>query len=184
MPKKNIALIGPRGAGKSKVSRKLTKKLSMPVFSVDTLISYECQGESIETIVKKRGGWSGFRSREFFILERLCQMNNVIVDCGGGILVEAPEGDKGEEHFSEKKADTLKSHCFVIYLKRPMNFLATKIAPDPNRPNLIGDYETLLNRRLPWYESVADLTVDLEELGGKDSSDLILPQIPEHFLKS
>lgn len=184
MAKTNIALIGPRGAGKSKISRKLTKELAMPVFSIDSLISYECEGDSIEKIVKQRGGWAGFRSREFFVLERLCAMKNVIVDCGGGILVEAPKDGQTTETFSETKAECLKNNCFVIYLKRPLDYLTQKVNPDPNRPDLIGDYEELLQRRLPWFESVADLSVDLDILGARDAADVILKEIPKSFLSS
>ena len=154
----------------------------MPVFSIDSLISYECEGDSIEKIVKTRGGWSGFRAREFFVLERLCAMKNVIIDCGGGILVEAPTNGSTTETFSDVKAECLRNHCFVIYLKRPLEFFTQKMNPDPNRPNLIGDYQELLQRRLPWYESVSDLSVDLDILGARDAADIILKELPKSFL--
>ena len=49
----NIALIGPRGVGKSKVSRKLSKLLSMPIVSTDMIAVYEAGGISIAEQIKK-----------------------------------------------------------------------------------------------------------------------------------
>jgi putative nucleotidyltransferase with HDIG domain len=58
----NIALIGPRGVGKSKVSRKLSKLLSMPVLSTDMIAVYELGGISIPDQIKKDNGkWNNFR---------------------------------------------------------------------------------------------------------------------------
>jgi shikimate kinase len=166
--KSNIALIGPRGAGKSRLSRKLGRLLGKSVFSIDTLISYEAGGITISEIVKQEG-WRAFREREFEVLKKVCGMNGVIIDCGGGILVEAPDGEGTVETFSERKAALLSRSASIIYVKRDLEWLLKKVKRDSGRPDLIGDYEEVLQRRFPWYESVADFTLDMSTLDTEEA---------------
>lgn len=173
---KSLALIGARGAGKSRLSRKLGKRMGRAVFSTDTQISFAAGGLTVEQIVA-REGWSGFRRREYEILQTICDMENAIIDCGGGILVEAPAEGERIETFSARKARLLKEHCIVVYLKRPMSWLLEKGQVSSSRPDLGGEsYEDLLKRRLPWYEEVADVVLDANHLGTKD----LMPQILSH----
>ncbi|MBU43660.1 MAG: shikimate kinase [Spirochaetaceae bacterium] len=175
---KSIALIGARGAGKSRLSRKLGKKLNLPVFSTDTQICFAANGKTIQQIVAEEG-WPGFRQREFDILSKIAEMESSIIDCGGGILVEAPENPGLQESFSQRKASILKAHCTVVYIKRPMSWLLDKVKETASRPDLKGEpYEDLLNRRLPWYEQVADITLEADATGTKD----LLAAILEHPL--
>ena len=181
MQKINLALIGARGAGKSKVSRKLSKLMDWPVFSTDSLITYETSGDTIEKIVAEHG-WTGFRDREHQVLSRVSAMTGVIIDCGGGILVEAPQSTQHfEETFSLRKSQCLKHSCLTVYLKKSVDELCAKMEPDPNRPNLVGDYRTLLERRLPWYEGSADITIEMENLSIKDTALLIIKKLPKSF---
>jgi shikimate kinase len=179
MKKCNLALIGARGAGKSKLSRKLSKALGRPSFSTDEIITYEAGGVTIENLVAKRGGWPAFRDREFVVLENICRMKKVIVDCGGGILVEAPISGKDFETFSERKKRCLEESCLTVYLRRPEEVLLAKMNPDCNRPDLGKDYQELLQRRLPWYESCADLIIDLKDLNAKHALDQIMEALPD-----
>lgn len=165
----NIAFIGARGAGKSKLTRKLSKVTGLVTMSTDNLVSYEAGGESIESIVK-REGWKGFRNREYETLAKIVQMKSILIDCGGGILVEAPGSEEDPlEHFSERKANLLKENSFVIYIHRSMNWLLGH-KKNASRPDLTGSYSELLQRRIPWYESVADYTLNLD---GRDISDAV-----------
>lgn len=179
MTKCNLALIGARGAGKSKLSRKLSKALGRPSYSTDEIITYEAGGVTIEHLVAERGGWPAFRDREFVVLEKICRMKNVIVDCGGGILVEAPASRDAVETLSERKKSCLEESCYTVYLRRPEEVLLAKMYPDCNRPDLGRDYHELLQRRFPWYESCADLTVDLKDLNAKHALDEILEALPD-----
>lgn len=181
--KNKLALIGARGAGKSKISRKLSKKTSFPVFSTDLLISYEAGGLTIAELVKNHGGWTGFRDREFDVLKKLMPMESVMVDCGGGILVEAPDSSQGleEETFSSRKYELLASNCHIIYLKQSNDYLLKKLNPDANRPDLIGDYEKLLERRLPWYEKAADYVLDLENNSNQEVLNILQTEFSELF---
>jgi shikimate kinase len=182
MTQPNIALIGARGAGKSKISRKLTKLLQRQIFSTDSLISYEADGDPISSIVENMG-WTGFRDMEHQVLEKLSAMKNIIIDCGGGILVEAPGTDgKKKESFSERKAQLLKNRCTVVYLERPMKYLMDKGKLDANRPELSKDYKALLERRLPWYENAADITVSLVDVTVKEAAEKVVEKLAKKNL--
>lgn len=174
----NIALIGARGAGKSKLSRKLGKRSGRVVLSTDSLVSYEAGGRTIERIVADEG-WRGFRDREYDLLKKLSGMRNILIDCGGGILVEAAPDDApaGTEIFSERKAALLKQSAHVIYIRRDMDWLIGRVSEDSNRPDLGGDYQRLLERRLPWYESVADTILEMDGRDIEDGLDELLDMI-------
>lgn len=156
---KTIALIGGRGAGKSKISRKLGKRLGRLVLSTDALIGFEAGGLTTASIVEQEG-WQGFRDREYNILARCASMPGIVLDCGGGMPVDLSAN--GEEIFSERKAQLLREHTFVIYIKRNMDWLLSRGLADANRPGLSADYRALLERRLPWYERLADAVLEMD----------------------
>ena len=81
----NLAFIGPRGVGKSKLSRKLSKMTGMSVVSTDMIAVYELGGVSIHELIKNNNGdWKLFRDLEFSILQKIENSQNIILDCGGG----------------------------------------------------------------------------------------------------
>ncbi len=172
-PVRNLAFIGARGAGKSKLSRKFAKLTNRVVFSTDTLVSYEAGGKTIADIVAANS-WANFREREYQVLDKICRMDNVVVDCGGGIMVEAPAGPDQEETLSTRKVEVLKSHCEVIYIKREMEWLFKKADKNANRPDLQGEYRQVLERRMPWYEDMADFILDMTNRDLEWAMDILL----------
>ncbi|OQX33092.1 MAG: shikimate kinase, partial [Candidatus Sedimenticola endophacoides] len=83
----NIVLIGMRGAGKSSISRRLSLLTKRPVISTDLLIEYENDGLGIPGIVAEQG-WAAFREQEFRVIEKVTRLDNLIIDCGGGVIVD------------------------------------------------------------------------------------------------
>lgn len=141
--------------------------------STDMLISYEAGGLSIAEIVK-RSGWAGFRDQEFQVLKRVCGMEDCVIDCGGGILVEAPASPDAEETLSERKSTLLRERTHVVYIRRGMDWLLEKTTKDANRPDLSTAYEATLKRRLPWYENAADLVLDMDKVSTEEAIELLL----------
>lgn len=158
MTLRNFAFIGPRRAGKSRLSRKFARRLDRVLLSTDTLISYEAGGIPIRDIVAAEG-WAGFREREYRLLEKVVAMPAVVIDCGGGILADVDSD--GSEYFSERKAALLRKNCITIYLRRNVQWLLSRELDSSHRPKLAADYEAVLRRRLPWYEKAADYVLDL-----------------------
>lgn len=157
----NVAIIGMRGAGKSNVSRRLGFLTKRPVLSTDVLVEYET-GMTIPDYVAEHG-WASFRTRELAIVERIGAMEGVIVDCGGGIVVDLDPAS-GEEVFSDRKVRALRDRGPVVWLRGDIDRLAAKTAGDPLRPQLDAtrDAADIMRRRLPFYEAAADHVIDVE----------------------
>ncbi|TGK59378.1 shikimate kinase [Leptospira wolffii] len=172
---KNIALIGPRGVGKSKISRKLSKITGKPVVSTDMIAVYLTGGVSIPDFVKKHGGnWQPFRELEFEILSKLSSSRNLILDCGGGILFE--QDSEGKETISERKVKILKENAFIISLSRKSDYLIEKIQNDPSRPPLssVLSYKSILESRLPQYRAHSNIQIALDDRSTEEVCEEIL----------
>ncbi|MCG8426223.1 MAG: shikimate kinase [Chromatiales bacterium] len=157
----NIVLTGMRGAGKSSLSRRLSVLTKWPVVSTDLLIQYEAKGKSIAQIVADNG-WHNFRELEYQVVQKVAQLNNVIIDCGGGIVVDLDT--EGNEQYSSRKIDLLKQNGQIIWLKGDIARLAAKVKNDQERPTLdqLKSAEELMERRLPFYKEAADDVVNIE----------------------
>ena len=151
----NIALVGPRGAGKTTVARSLAVATEWPALSTDTLVSYEAAGASIPQLVASSGGtFAEFREREYQVLGKVCRLHEVILDCGGGIVVDLDED--GGERFSERKVALLHAHSLIFFLHPRLEDVAEEIVGDQRRPSL-GDAspQQIYEQRLPWYRRAA-----------------------------
>ncbi len=162
----NIVLIGMRGVGKTNIARRLSFQLKRAVMSTDLLVEYET-GTTIPEFVAAHG-WPAFRDREYEVVTKLNHLDALIIDAGGGIVVDLQDG---LEVFSERKVELLKQHGQVVFLRGDIDRLATKVANDPRRPTLDArrDAADLMRARLPFYEAAADWTIDVE---GKDRADI------------
>jgi shikimate kinase len=156
----NINLIGMRGVGKSNVARRLSVLTKRPVMSTDVLIEYE-SGLTVPQFVESRG-WREFRDLEFHIITKMAELDGLIVDCGGGALVDLDAG--GEEVYSARKVQALRDGGTIIYLAGDIARLAAKTEQDPDRPVIDPDLsaETIMRRREPMYEQAADWTIFVE----------------------
>ncbi|MEI2784512.1 MAG: shikimate kinase [Candidatus Nanopelagicales bacterium] len=162
----NIVLIGMRGVGKTNIARRLSFQIKRPVMSTDLLVEYEA-GAAIADFVAAHG-WDAFRDAEYQVLTKLAHLDGLIIDAGGGIVVDLEEG---AEVFSTRKVDLLKSHGEVIFLTGNIDRLAAKVRDDPTRPTLDARQGAadLMRARLPFYERTADWTIDVE---GRDRGDI------------
>lgn len=161
----NIIFIGPRGVGKSKVSRKLSKLCGMSVISTDMIACYELGGKTIPAYIREcKGDWRPFRDLEFHILQRLTSANDIIVDCGGGIIFDVNEN--GKEILSTRKIDLLRKIGKIIALNQKISYLKEKVKEDFSRPSLSNteSYEQILQRRIPLYNSVADIQLHIDDM--------------------
>jgi shikimate kinase len=152
----NINLIGMRGVGKSNIARRLAVMTKRSVMSTDTLVEYE-SGLTIPAFVASHG-WREFRDLEFDIVSKLAAMDDLIVDCGGGVIVDLDAA--GDEAYSTRKVRALREGGPVVYLAGDIARLAAKTADDPTRPQLdaVLSAEQVMRRREPFYQQAADHT--------------------------
>ena len=149
---KNIVLVGPMGSGKTTVGRRLAHELNQDFFDTDHEI-IDKTGVTIDHIFDIEGE-EGFRERESKILENLCQMSNIILATGGGIVI------------LPKNRKILKNAGLVVYLSSSVDQLLMRTSKSKTRPLLKNSADQrktiteLVDARDVYYREVASLVVD------------------------
>ena len=149
---KNIVLVGPMGSGKTTVGRRLSHELDQDFFDTDHEI-IDKTGVSIDHIFDIEGE-EGFRERESKILENLCQMSNIILATGGGIVI------------LPKNRKILKNAGLVVYLSSSVDQLLRRTAKSKTRPLLENSNDRrktiteLVEARDIYYREVASVVID------------------------
>jgi len=166
---KNIVLVGPMGSGKTTVGRRLAHKLNQDFFDTDHEI-IDKTGVTIDHIFDIEGE-KGFRERESKILENLCQMSNIILSTGGGIVI------------LPKNRKILKNAGLVVYLFSSIDQLLRRTAKSKTRPLLENSTDRkktiteLVEARDVYYREVASFVVDTT---GKKLNEVINEIIREN----
>ncbi len=156
----NIVLIGYRGTGKSSVARILSKKLNIPVFNMDDEITKKA-GMSIPEIVEKFG-WDSFRDMESEVAEQVSNLDNHIIDTGGGVILR------------DKNVKNLRKNSKVFLLEADVPAIAKRIKHGTHRPSLtdgksfVGEIEEVLAQRREKYKKAADYIIDTSKLFPSD----------------
>ncbi len=147
----NIFLIGPMGAGKSTIGRRLAAALDKTFVDADHALE-ERTGVDIPLIFEIEGE-AGFRKRESELLAELVLREGIVLATGGGAVLSA----RNRAH--------LAGHGFVIYLDAPIDLLVARVARDRHRPlmqtaNPKATMRELMRIRDPLYRESADLVVN------------------------
>lgn len=141
---KPLVLIGPMGAGKSTLGRKLAKLLETKFLDTDRMIS--ASHGPIPKIFEEQGE-DRFRTLETVALEKALKSPAVIAT-GGGVVV------------TEKNRDLLQDMP-TIFLDTNAEWVLSRINLD-KRPLLKSDpsmWEKLYKERLGYYQQLATATV-------------------------
>ncbi len=150
----NIVLTGFMGTGKSKIGRRLAKKLRMSYLDTDELIEKR-EKDSISAIFKKRGK-EYFRRLETKVVKEVALFDNYVISTGGGVVLK------------EGNIRLLKKNAFIVCLFASPEVILKRTKGDEKRPLLKGDdrkerIKELLKMRRPFYEK-ADFSVDTSVL--------------------
>ena len=154
MPDKvtNIVLVGPMGSGKTSVGRRLACVLKRDFFDSDFEIVART-GVAIDHIFDVEGE-EGFRNRETSMLADLCEISNIVIATGGGIVIKP------------KNRELLKHNGFVVYLSSSVEQLVNRTARSKSRPllerstNREQTIKDILEARESFYQEVADIVID------------------------
>ena len=156
----SIFLVGPMGAGKTTIGKKLAEQRGLRFVDSDHEIESRT-GVDIPFIFEKEGE-EGFRKREQCVLEDLTAQRGIVLATGGGAVIKS----ENRQH--------LKSRGYVVYLHASVSQQFSRVERSDNRPLLAnGDRREILTRlfaeRDPLYREVADLVLDTD---GKNAKQL------------
>ncbi|UTJ07010.1 shikimate kinase [Arcobacter roscoffensis] len=169
MKKKNIILIGFMGVGKGTVARGLVKSSDMFAIDTDDLIE-SMENRKIKKIFAQEGEpyFRALEKKTALWLEQ--SVNNTIISTGGGFY----------------KQENIKNIGTVVYLKSSFQGILDRINAAPNAANKLRKRPLLQNldeaiklydSRVPQYEEVADIVVDVEKKPLENIVEEILGQI-------
>jgi shikimate kinase len=162
----NIVLIGYRGTGKSVVGELLAQKLNRETISMDAEIVKKA-GMSIPEFVEQNG-WPKFRDVETEVARELAERDNIIVDCGGGII-ERPEN-----------IPALRTNGVIFLLQASVDVIVSRIADGSERPALTEgktfteEVAEVLDRRILLYSEAAQHTINTDNMMPEQVADSIL----------
>lgn len=149
-----VVLVGLPGAGKSSVGRRLGRRLDRPFVDADDELVRR-SGRTVRDWFTAEGE-AGFRAAEADLMaDLLSAPGPSVVAAGGGAVI------------TEATRTLLRERARVVWLRAQVPYLVSRVVQKPgHRPLLDADPEGTLTRlaaeRTPLYESLADVTVDVE----------------------
>lgn len=152
--KKNIALVGFMGAGKTVVGKALARHLGMIFVDSDETI-VERERRSINDIFAKDGE-PYFRKVEKEVIKEISQRDGLVIACGGGAVLD------------KDNMLNLQRNGVVIYLQTSADVIFERTKNYDHRPllnveNPKKQIEDILKTRAPFY-SQAEYTIDTSKL--------------------
>lgn len=150
--RKNIALVGFMGTGKSIVAERLAALTGMSLVDIDKRIE-EAAEVTIAEIFKTHGE-AEFRRMEQAQIEELGLDGDQVAACGGGSLM------------NRSNVRVLRNNCLSVWLWADVGTVLARIGDTATRPLLregvdaVPAAETLLAQRLPYYARTSDLLVN------------------------
>jgi XRE family aerobic/anaerobic benzoate catabolism transcriptional regulator len=152
VPRKRIALIGMRGAGKSTLGAMLAAALHLPLIELKHEVTRETGLPAGEVIALY--GHAAYRRIERRVLARVArEQAQAVIVAGGGIVDE------------EDAFDLLRVNCYTAWIKaRPEEHMARVLAQGDLRPmagnaRAMDDLKRILAARDAMYRR-ADVTID------------------------
>lgn len=149
-PAPSLFLIGPMGAGKTTVGRRVAAHLGLDFFDLDHEI--ETRSGATITLIFELEGEAGFRKREAELLGEFSARSGIVLSTGGGAVL----GAENRRH--------LAARGYVVYLETTVDQQLKRLVHDRKRPLLAAPdrrerLTKLAAEREPLYRETADLIV-------------------------
>ena len=145
----STVFVGPMGAGKTAIGRKVAGALGLAFIDSD----HEIEAVSRMTIPElfERYGEAEFRALEQRVILRLLENGPQVLSTGGGAYMNA------------QPREAIAAHGVSVWLKADLDLLMDRVAKKQNRPLLKNDdprgvLKRLIDERYPVYAQ-ADVTV-------------------------
>lgn len=149
----NVALIGFMGVGKTTVSRALSERTGAEEIDIDKWI-VEKEGRPIAEIFEAEGE-DAFRDIETQAVKELSSLDGKILSCGGGAVLRPCN------------VEALKKGGVIVLLTAKPETVYERVRHGKDRPVLKGNMNvpyiaSLMEKRRPAYEAVADISVSTD----------------------
>jgi len=163
--KKNIALLGFMGSGKSTAALLVGRKSRMPAIETDGMVERRA-GMKIADIFKLNGE-ARFRALEASAVKDACKQKGAVVSLGGGAVLNA------------ESARAVQKNCITVWLWASADEALMRLKGDASRPLLnrkdrVKVARKILCTRLPIYAACADIVVGTEGKTAKNVAELIM----------
>lgn len=164
----NIFLVGPMGAGKTTVGKRLAELRGMDFADSDHEVENRT-GVDVAFIFEKEGE-AGFRKREKQVIAELTARSGLVLATGGGAVLE-PENRQ-----------QLSSRGFVVYLHATIDHQLRRTSRSDTRPLLQtpdrrATLEALFAIRDPLYREIADCVIETD---GRNAR-ILAQEIEQHL---
>jgi len=174
-PASNLILVGPMGAGKSCIGRRLAERYGLRLYDADREIEQRT-GTTVATIFECEGE-PGFRARERTTLAELLADDGVLLATGGGAVLDADN------------RRLLRERGFVVHLQVSVEQQLERLARDRTRPLLARDdreqvLRDLAQARAPLYAEVADLQFDTGQMTADDAAAGLAGELESRWQRS
>lgn len=155
--KRNIALIGMPGSGKSTIGKELAKVLDKDFVDTDDMIVKTAKADIPE--IFSEFGEEYFRTLETIEVKKASLYNNTVIATGGGAVLNG------------ENITALSRNCVIVFLDRPLE----DIVGTADRP-LAKTNEMLRKRyeeRIDIYRSSADIIVKIGSCVAENTAKII-----------
>jgi shikimate kinase len=161
---KNIVLVGFMGTGKTEAGKILATRLKRQRLCIDDMIEWKV-GKPISRIFQEDGEVY-FRKVESDIISAVSKDKNVVIDAGGGVVI------------NEHNVRRLKEHGVLICLTARPEIILERTEGYMHRPLLntqdpLGSIKRLLEERAEYYKR-ADYTIDTSDMKIDEVADKII----------
>jgi shikimate kinase len=150
-----VILLGAPGAGKSTVGALLARELKLSFVDTDKEVE-KIAGKSVSQIFVDDGEDS-FRALEIEVLESQISATDTVLSLGGG----APISPTAQALLKNSKSEK-------FFLDVSLSVAAPRVGFNRDRPLLLGNpraqWQSLLDKRRPIYEDVADHCIKVDAL--------------------
>ena len=160
MKNRNIVLIGMPGCGKSTIAKQLSQKLNINYIDLDKYIQGRTN-KSIDELFKI--GEEHFRDIETSICKEVCELDDLIISTGGGIIKR------------QVNMENLRKNGVIVFIDRPVDNIINDVNTD-TRPLLKDGKErifTLYNERYELYKKYCDIHIINDNLIEDTINDII-----------